>query len=49
MTEEKKVTIQNKNTDMIGGGIFRSIFWFSVPLLATALTIKRVRIWRSWV
>ena len=33
MTEEKKVTIQNKNTDMIGGGIFRSIFWFSVPLL----------------
>ena len=21
------------NTDMIGGGIFRSIFWFSVPLL----------------
>ena len=23
----------NMNTDMIGGGIFRSIFWFSVPLL----------------
>ena len=32
-TKEQAETASNMNTDMIGGGIFRSIFWFSVPLL----------------
>ncbi len=32
-TKERAETASNMNTDMIGGGIFRSIFWFSVPLL----------------
>ena len=25
--------LQSANTDMIGGSIFQSIFWFSIPLL----------------
>lgn len=27
------VVLQSANTDMIDGGIFKSIFWFSIPLL----------------
>lgn len=31
--EEWGVVLQSTNTDMISGSIFKSIFWFSIPLL----------------